>query len=83
MEVSRLASRFGLEPPGLVQMEKEIDAEEARDQNDGPDTKIPTPNIRHRFVLNTITETSIAIKCNNLHTNVTAQPAQYRWLSER
>ncbi|KAL5239494.1 hypothetical protein ACI65C_006904 [Semiaphis heraclei] len=48
MEVSRLASRFGLEPPGLVQMEKEIDAEEARDQNDGPDTKIPTPNIRHR-----------------------------------
>lgn len=48
MEVSRLASRFGLEPPGLVQMEKEIDAEEARDQNDGPDTKISTPNIRHR-----------------------------------
>lgn len=53
MEVSRLASRFGLEPPGLVQMEKEIDAEEARDQNDGPDTKISTPNIRHRLVLYT------------------------------
>ncbi|XP_022170548.1 growth arrest-specific protein 2-like isoform X1 [Myzus persicae] len=49
MEVSRLASRFGLEPPGLVQMEKEIDAEEAREQNDGPDTKISTPNIRHRY----------------------------------
>lgn len=50
MEVSRLASRFGLEPPGLVQMEKEIDAEEARVQNDGSNTKISTPNIRHRFV---------------------------------
>lgn len=53
MEVSRLASRFGLEPPGLVQMEKEIDAEEARDQNDSSDTtKIGTPNnIRHRYLL--------------------------------
>lgn len=50
MEVSRLASRFGLEPPGLVQMEKEIDAEEARDQNVGSHTKISIPNIRHRFV---------------------------------
>lgn len=48
MEVSRLASRFGLEPPGLVQLENEIDAEEARDQND---SKICTPNIRHRLVL--------------------------------
>jgi len=53
MEVSRLASRFGLEPPGLVQMEKEIDAEEARDQNDSSETtKIGTPNnIRHRYIL--------------------------------
>jgi hypothetical protein len=50
MEVSRLASRFGLEPPGLVQMEKEIDAEEARDQNVSSSTKISIPNIRHRFV---------------------------------
>lgn len=50
MEVSRLASQFGLEPPGLVQMEKEIDAEEARDQNDATNIKISTPNIRHRFV---------------------------------
>lgn len=49
MEVSRLASRFGLEPPGLVQMEKEIDAEEARDQNDDANTSQKcTPNIRHR-----------------------------------
>jgi len=62
MEVSRLASRFGLEPPGLVQMEKEIDAEEAREQNGGPDTKIiSTPNIRHRFVLCTKTKISIQI----------------------
>jgi len=51
MEVSRLASQFGLEPPGLVQMEKEIDAEEARDHNDSSDPKIYNPNIRHRFVL--------------------------------
>lgn len=49
MEVSRLASRFGLEPPGLVQMEKEIDAEEAQDRNDGSVTKCCTPNIRHRY----------------------------------
>lgn len=50
MEVSRLASRFGLEPPGLVQMEKEIDDEEARDHNDDKANKsqICTPNIRHR-----------------------------------
>lgn len=51
MEVSRLASRFGLEPPGLVQMEKEIEAEEARDLNDGSNTRVSTPNVRHRFVL--------------------------------
>lgn len=49
MEVSRLASRFGLEPPGLVQMEKEIDAEEARDQNDSSHVKICTHNVRHRY----------------------------------
>lgn len=48
MEVSRLASRFGLEPPGLVQMEKEIDAEEAKDLNDNSNAKVSTPNIRHR-----------------------------------
>jgi len=82
MEVSRLASRFGLEPPGLVQMEKEIDAEEAREQNDGPDTKISTPNIRHRFVFYTKTEKPIAIIII-YRTNVTAQPAQYQWLSGR
>lgn len=51
MEVSRLASRFGLEPPGLVQMEKEIDAEEAKDQNNSTSAKVSTPNIRHRYVL--------------------------------
>jgi len=62
MEVSRLASRFGLEPPGLVQMEKEIDAEEAREQNGGPDTKmISPPNIRHRFVLYTKIKISLTI----------------------
>lgn len=68
MEVSRLASRFGLEPPGLVQMEKEIDAEEAREQNGGPDTKISTPNIRHRFVLCTKTKISISIIIIYVHT---------------
>lgn len=60
MEVSRLASRFGLEPPGLVQMEKEIDAEEAKDRNDGPDDAknayscaqdtVTNRNVRHRYV---------------------------------
>lgn len=55
MEVSRLASRFGLEPPGLVQMEKEIDAEEAMDHNGGLEVKNTcTPYVRHRFVVHIV-----------------------------
>ncbi|XP_050519973.1 growth arrest-specific protein 2-like [Daktulosphaira vitifoliae] len=65
MEVSRLASRFGLEPPGLVQMEKEIDAEEARSHqiNHYVSPTYSTPNNNHHRC--SISAIPMAIKSTN------------------
>lgn len=68
MEVARIASRFNIDPPGLIALEKEIAEEESRDLNDWhfqPIRARPSLSRSVRFILVKFYEPNLVQRVRN------------------